>query len=489
MFYFPGGAILSEWHEKQRQQRSEHRLEKKIVFPLTRIHNPMLVEAWLENGKIKDVFISDTLFRGFEIMMIGRPAMDMPYYTQRICGICSSAHGITEAMAVEQALAMKVPPNGQLLRNLILSGDFIQNHIRQIYTMALPDYFRGPDIPPFLPHLEGDERLSAKETTMLTEHYFKSFEISRLGHAAFGVFGGKAPHGHGIVPGGVTMDINAERINRYRGFLMEILQFLDNFMFPDLALLAERYPDYVELGHGVDNYISVGGFKDLEGNSLFPEGAVIQGRKSPFDEKKVTEDVTTAWYKETGPLYPGEGQTVPDRGQPKGYTWVKAPRYQGQAMEVGPLARAIIDGDKILGKGAIGRLWARAQETKKIALASLEWLKRLVPKEKTLSTTVGQESGIGVGLFEAMRGSLGHWIEIEKGRVKHYQIVTPSAWNFSSRDANGTRSVGETSLLGLTIKYEELKEAGRIIRSYDPCFSCTVHLLEGEHVRTLDINL
>jgi len=138
----------------------------------------MLVEAWLENGEIKDAFISDTLYRGFEQILIGRSAMDMPYYTQRICGICSSAHAITAALAVEQALEMHVPPNGLLVRNMILASDFIQNHIRHLYLYTMPDYFRGPDIAPFIPHSESDLRLSSKENTTMTKHYFKALDFS-----------------------------------------------------------------------------------------------------------------------------------------------------------------------------------------------------------------------------------------------------------------------------------------------------------------------
>ncbi len=447
----------------------------------------MLLEATLDNGKIKDALISDTLYRGFEQILIGRSAMDMPYITQRICGICSSAHAVTSSLAIEMALGMTVPPNGLLLRNLIYTGDIIQNHIRHLYTMVLPDYFKGPDIAPFVPHFEGDDRLSPKENVQFIAHYFKSFEIARAAHAAFAVFGGKAPHGHGIIPGGITMDIDADKINRYRGYLKDIIAFIQDLMIPDILFLADRYPEYVDIGKGNGNYMSVGGFTGLDGGNLFPSGVVIQGKKGEFNEKKVTEDVTTAWYKQTGPLYPGDGQTVPDRNQPKAYTWVKAPRYQGDAMEVGPLARAIIAGEQVIGHGAIARSVVRAMETQKIALAAMDWLEQLHPKERTLNTTVKQETGIGIGLHEAMRGALGHWVSVKDGRIKQYQIVTPSAWTFSSRDENGTRSVAESSLIDLTIATPELKEAGRVIRSYDPCFSCSVHLIEGKKLHTLNL--
>jgi len=449
----------------------------------------MLVEAWLEDGEIKDAFISDTLYRGFEQILLGRSAMDMPYYTQRICGICSSAHAITAALAVEQALGMQVPPNGVLVRNLILASDFIQNHIRHLYLYALPDYFRGPDIAPFLPHPESDLRLSSKETTTLTEHYFKALDISRTAHAAFAIFGGKAPHGHGIVPGGASMEVDADKVNRYRGYLIEILSFIDDVLLPDVTLIKERYPEYVDLGKGIGNYMSVGGFPTPEGSTLFSHGVVLQGKREAFNEKHVTEDVTNTWYKPHGPLHPSEEDTIPDHNQAKGYTWVKSPRYRGQPVEVGPLARAIIAKEEVIGQGALARIWARSLELKKIAKTTLDWLNRLEPGAETYNGTIEQDSGIGIGLHEAMRGALGHWISVKDGRVSHYQIITPSALNFGARDETGTRSVGESSLLGLKIKSEDLKEAGRVIRSFDPCFSCSVHIIDGETMYALKIQV
>lgn len=456
---------------------------------MTRIHNPMLVEAWLEDGEIKDAFISDTLYRGFEQILIGRSAWDMPYYTQRICGICSSAHALTASLAVEQALGMNVPTNGLLLRNLIYISDIIQNHIRHLYLYTLPDYFRGPDIAPFIPHSESDLRLSKQENVTMTEHYFKAIDISRIAHAAFAVFGGKAPHGHGIVPGGVSMEVDADKVNRYRGYLMEILGFIDNVVIPDFTLIRERYPEYIDLGKGTGNYLSVGGFPSPEGSTLFPHGVILQGKRESFDEKQVTEDVTNAWYKPHGPIHPMEEDTVPDRSQPKGYTWVKAPRYRGQPVEVGPLARAIISKEDVIGYGAHARTWARALELRKITKTALTWLDRLEPGAKSLDTRIAQDSGVGVGLHEAMRGALGHWISVKNGRVKHYQIITPSSINFGSRDETGTSSVGESSLLGLIIKSDDFKEAGRVIRSFDPCFSCSVHIIDGENLYALKIQV
>lgn len=447
----------------------------------------MLLEAWLDNGKIKDAFISDTLYRGFEQILLGRSAMDMPYYTQRICGICSSAHAITASLAVEQALEMTVPPNGQTVRSLILASDFIQNHLRHLYLYTLPDYFRGPDVAPFIPHSEFDLRLSSKENALLTEHYFKAIDSSRAAHAAFAVFGGKAPHGHGIIPGGASMTVDTDKVSRYRGYMMEILNFIDDILLPDFSLINKRYPEYVDLGKGNGNYMSVGRFGDLEESKLFPQGVILQGKRENFDEKQITEDVTTAWYKPHSPLYPMEEDTIPDRNQSKGYTWVKAPRYRGHAMEVGPLARAIIAKEKVIGQGTLARAWARVLETKRIAESALEWLERLEPGSETYNGQAGRTSGTGIGLHEAMRGSLGHWISVKNGRIDHYQIVTPSAHNFSSRDENGTLSVGEFSLLGLKIQSEELKEAGRIIRSFDPCFSCSVHVIDGENLHSLQI--
>lgn len=439
----------------------------------------------MENNTVKDAKISGTLYRGFEEILLGRSAMDAPYYAERICGICSTAHAVASSLALEQALGMAVPANGLLLRNLIFAADILQNHLSHFYLLFSPDYFRGPDIAPFLPHPEVEYRLTSDEETQFTEHYFQALEICRFAHAAFTVFGGKAPHGHGIMAGGVTADADFERITHYKSYLTKIADFIDHVMISDVELLFKRYPEMIDSGRGPGNYIGEEGFPTPDGNFLFAQGVILEGKREAFDQNQITEDVTTAWYKQHQPLHPGKETTIPDRGQPKGYSWVKAPRYKGLPMETGPLARAIIAREKVPGYGALARVWARVQEAKKIAASCFQWLDQLNPGAPTINTKVSTDSGIGVGLHPAMRGSLGHWIEIEHLRIKHYQIVTPTAWNFSSRDAQGIRSAAESALLNVEIDKNDhdYRKIGSIVRSFDPCFSCSVHLMEGERYR------
>ncbi len=424
-------------------------------------------------------------------MVLGRSALDLPYFTERICGICSSAHALTASLALEQALGIAVPPNGQLLRNLNFAADVLQNHISHFYLLAAPDYFRGPDIAPFLPHQEGEYRLSENEETQFAEHYFHSFDICRYTHAAFTILGGKAPHGHGIVPGGSTADISYERISSYKSYLNKVNDFIENIMIPDIELLFQRYPEMIDEGEGPGNYLSFGGFFSPIEGGIFSQGVVIQGKSEAFDEKLITEEVTTAWYKQHPALYPANENTEPDRSQAKGYSWVKAPRYRGYPMEMGPLARAIIAGDKVPGRGALSRLWARTHEAKKIASLCFQWLEQLNPGAPALSTKISSESGVGVGLHEVMRGSLGHWVAVEDMRITHCQIVTPSAWNFSSRDSSGNRSACESALLNTKYdaKDQDFQKIGAVIRSFDPCFSCTVHLIENDNLREFAVKI
>lgn len=117
-------------------------------------------------------------------------------------------------------------------------------------------------------------------------------------------------------------------------------------MIPDVEFLAERYSEYVHLGKGNGNFLSVGGYTQPDGSTLFPHGIVLQDNHHPFEDHFITEEVTTAWYKQTGPVHPWQEKTVPDKNQPHGYTWIKAPRYQGHALEVGPLARAVVAKEK-----------------------------------------------------------------------------------------------------------------------------------------------
>ncbi|MEG6586159.1 nickel-dependent hydrogenase large subunit [Dendrosporobacter sp. 1207_IL3150] len=455
----------------------------KTIFPMTRIHEPMKVDVDLQNGKVADAWIGATLFRGFEAMMIGRDPRDAALFTQRICGICSSAHAVVASMALQQAYKVEPPPNGQIITNLIFAADIIQNHLRHFYLLLLLDYVKGPDYPPYTPRLDGDYRLPKKINDQMMEHHKDAVVKSARAHEMLAVFGAKIPMQQTIMTTGVTEKASAERILAYSAILKELAEWVDNVYLPDAMTIAEYYKDYYNIGSGYGNFISYGLFpQPITAKLEFAPGIIKnKGSVEPLDLSKVGEEIKYSWYKDTAPSSPlFEGQTVPDRDKEGAYSWVKAPRYDGLPFEGGPLARGWINGDYRRGISVMDRIVARALETKKICRLAAGWLEQLTHHGPTLTPFTPPMDGDGVGLTDAMRGPLGHWVSVRNGKIRHYQIVTPTTWNFSPRDSSGRRGPVEEALVGTQVaKSESLIEVGRVIRSLDPCFTCAVHIIDA----------
>ena len=199
-----------------------------------------------------------------------------------------------------------------------------------------------------------------------------------------------------------------------------------------------------------------------------------------------------SWYNNTDTgKHPANGTTTPDPDKPGAYTWLKAPRLSGQPYELGPLARMTVNGDYTNGISVMDRHLARAEETKKIAYAMKDWLLQLVPGVTPYTEITLPTNGVGVGLTEAPRGGLGHWISINNGEISNYQVITPTCWNVSPRDDNGTPGPVEQALTGTTLgNANEPVELLRIVHSYDPCTGCSVHVssADGERVGQFIVN-
>ncbi|HWJ03212.1 MAG TPA: nickel-dependent hydrogenase large subunit [Verrucomicrobiae bacterium] len=458
-------------------------METRTIFPITRVHQPLKIDIDLEGNQIKDARSSGIMFRGFELMLEGRDPRDATYLTQRICGICSTAHGVAATFAVEEACKLEITPNAVLMRNLIFGADFVQNHLRHFYLLCLPDYIRGPKFPPFEPQDDVDRRFSTAENAKLLESYWLGTEMSRLAHQMLAIYGGKAPHQHGIIVGGSSMIPDADRNNRFRGLLKTILAFIEEHMLPDVELLAKKYNDYFKIGVGTGNFISYGAFPEKAyGNRRYPAGVYVEGKFQELDPSLITEDISHTWFSgSTNSEKPFDAKSIPDKHKAEGYTWLKAPRYDDKVMEMGPLGRLWISGDYRNGTSTMDRIVARVLETKKIVLWMLEWLDQLNLGQPTFTPFEIPDSGEGFGLTEAMRGSLGHWIKINNHKITHYQIITPTAWLFSPKDSDGRRGMVDQCLTGTKlVDQESFTPVGRIVRSFDPCFSCSGHLIEPQ---------
>ncbi len=454
----------------------------QTIFPVTRIHEPLRADVEVQDGKVTDAWLGAHLFRGMESMMQNRDPRDAALFTQRICGICSSAHAVAASMAQQQAFGVQPTPTGQHLTNLIYAADIIQNNLRHFYVLALYDYVKGPDIPPYVPRPQADYRLPPKINEELLQHAKQAALKAVQAHEAMAVFGAKAPMQQTIIPTGVTEQASVERILAYSSILREITEWVENVHLQDVMTIAEYYPDYYTIGTGYGNFFSVGMFPaPLTGERSFPAGLVInQGQPEPLEVNHFMEEIRYSWYQgETSSHFPTQASPEPQRDKPEAYSWVKAPRYKEMPVECGPLARGFISGDYRRGVSVMDRLIARARETLKICKLAQGFAAEIIPGTPSFQKYTQPDSGAGVGLTDAMRGVLGHWLEYKHNKVTHYQVITPTTWNFSPRDNRGMRGPVEQALIGTPISAGGgLIEAGRVIRSFDPCFTCAVHLFK-----------
>ena len=186
---------------------------KKVVLnPMTRISGFLQIEVEIENNKVIEAKSQGMLFRGFEKMLKGRSPTDAIYFTERICGICSTAHSIVSSKALEKAFNVDVPLNEGIIRNILHGCEFLQNHLRHFYQYALPDYVRGFNVDPLYEVTHEDFRIPDDKQKRLVEDYFISTEYSKMAHKLLALLGGKAPHNHGVFLGGVTVTLDAEKL-------------------------------------------------------------------------------------------------------------------------------------------------------------------------------------------------------------------------------------------------------------------------------------
>ena len=456
-------------------------MKKIVINPVTRVNSPFVTEVTVANGRVMDARCKCDTFRGFELILRGRDPRDASYLTERVCGICSSAHGTAAAFALEDAAGISPPHNGNVLRNLILGADLLQNHIRHFYLLGMPDYLRGPDLPPFTPCYQTDMRFSDRVNQEILNNYYEAFDMARLAHELVALLGAKAPFPHSLLAGGSTVAPSADVVMEFKFKLQKINSFINNKMVPDADKLAEAYADYYEIGQRKADMLIFGMFpkdeQDLE--RYFPFGYVQDGQVQNVKIEAIKEDISSSWYVGKKRLQdPAADYTEPDRDKDGAYSWVKAPRYNGRAVEGGPLSRLWVSGDYRRGVSTMDRIMARVKEVCIVGSLMDSWLAELRPGEPVYNSFKLPEKAVGVGLTGAMRGPLGHWLRIEKGRIAHYQIITPTAWNMSPRDAGGQIGPMEEALLNTPVADEsEPVEICRVIRSFDPCASCATHVI------------
>ncbi|OAT79946.1 nickel-dependent hydrogenase large subunit [Desulfotomaculum copahuensis] len=456
---------------------------QRIMFsPVTRLSGLLSVEVFVDQNRVVEANAGSTMFRGFEWAMRNRQVSDAVYMTQRVCGICSLAHGAAASYLLDEMYDHDLTENAQYLRNIMYAADFLQNHIRHFYLFSLPDFVRMPGRPPFHGQNLTDARLNARDNQRLVENYFNAVKAAQQSHEILALFGGKAPHQHSFVHGGVAVSPTADKITQALALCKEIRAFIRNHMVPDTGLIARVYNDYYHIGVTPRCLLSFGLFKFGPKNDrvLWPGGVLYQDQLTFPRVDQIQEEITSSWFAEA------QGELKPAPGKPGAYTWIKSVSYAGRPFQVGPLSRMIITGRYNGGTATMDRICARTLETLLISELMEEWLKAVVPGPPPIRQKSEPVKNEVTALTDAMRGTLLHSARIADGQVISYNIITPTVWNFSPKNSSGQRGPVESALVGTEIPRPDmlLTILGRIIRSFDPCLSCGTHALDvGNNIK------
>jgi hydrogenase large subunit len=493
-------------------------MTRLIVGPFNRVEGDLEVTLDIADGLVHAARVNAPMYRGFEGMLRGKAPHDALVIVPRICGICSVSQTVAAARALASVSSVSsvastpaMPPNGQHVTNLILATENLADHLTHFYLFFLPDFTR-PVYAARPWFNEAQARFAAQggaQTRAAIAARARWFTL-------LGTLAGKWPHTQSLEPGGSARPVDAAERTRLLAKLREFAGFLERELFGaplaqvtawrseaellawwaqaptrgDLRLWLTIAQDtgLAALGRGPGRYLSFGAYP-LAGGGGHALGAGVfdsaSGQLAAVDEAAIREDATHAWLADAGGArHPAHGLTEPTPDKPDAYTWNKAPRLAGQVIETGAIARQLAAGQPLVhdlvarhGGTVYTRVLARLLELATVVPLMAQWLQQLAPNEPWCQPCPLPDEGQGVGLSEAARGSLGHWVSLQRGRIANYQIVAPTSWNFSPRDAAGTPGALEQALVGAQALPGEATPVAvqHIVRSFDPCMVCTVH--------------
>ncbi|MGH1358122.1 MAG: nickel-dependent hydrogenase large subunit [Burkholderiaceae bacterium] len=485
-------------------------MSRLLVGPFNRVEGDLEVALDLAGDRVQSAQVNATLYRGFEQILRGKNPHDALVYVPRICGICSVSQSVAAAMALAQLGGLQSPPNGQHASNLILAVENLADHLSHFYLFFMPDFIRP---------VYQDEHWHAEAVRRFTpdkgEQIRKAIVARQRWFTLLGTLGGKWPHTQSIEPGGTTRAIDLAERRRLLAKVREFRAFLEQELFaaplefinelssvealwqwleqaPDRGdfrffLQIARQQDLLTMGQGVGRYLSYGAYRQPDNTSALGAG-VWDGTSHelhPVDSAAITEDVSHAWMSQhQTALHPSLGETLPDPDKTGAYSWNKAPRLNGQVIETGAIARQLASASPLIrdavgchGSTVFTRVLARVAELAVVVPLMEQWLAEIKPTEPFCVTGPLPDSASAMGLSEAARGALGHWVRVHEGKIANYQIIAPTTWNFSPRDAQGTPGALEQALVNAPVRPGEKTPIAvqHIVRSFDPCMVCTVH--------------
>lgn len=538
-------------------------VKKIVIDPVTRIEGHLRVEVEVdEDGIVQEAYVSGQLFRGIETILRNRDPRDAGLLAGRICGVCTNSHFRGAVTSVEDAYSLEIPKNAEIIRNLIAMALFIQDHVVHFYHLHVLDFvdvvsaleadskattkeahkyhetpFRNSEshydsvilklqnfvkagkLGPFSNGYWGHStyKLSSEQNLIIISHYLEALKFQTNIGKAVAIFGGKTPHPQSIVVGGVTSVadmLNPQRLNDYLFIIKEAKDFIDRAYLPDAKLLSVVYRDDIKAGIGRanGNFMSVGGYAFEGEKKLFSDGIIYNHdfqNIEDFDETKVTEEVDRAWYKDGEVHYTDlneDGSLKTAKNDDK-YSWIKAPRYDNNTMETGPLARILISynkGNPLIGSfvdeflqstdlelldlsSSVGRNAARAIETSYICEYIFKLVSNLIQNIKYYDTDTWvkydfdslKKDTKGRAFLEVPRGSLCHFVNIKDKKIENYSVIAPTTWNATPKNFDAARGAYEEALIGLKVEDPSKPlEVLRVIHSFDPCLACAVHIID-----------
>jgi hydrogenase large subunit len=482
-------------------------MTRRIIGPFNRVEGDLEVTLDIEGGVVRKAYVNSPMYRGFEQILQGKHPLDALVYVPRICGICSVAQSAAAAQALAQGMGLQPPENGRLAANLTLAAENLADHLSHFYLFFMTDFAR--------------DGYREREWFADAQARFKSVTGSATAdmlpvRAKFmnvmSYLAGRWPHTLAMQPGGSTRALEEAEKLRLKILLAEFRSFIERTLFGDTleavaALDSEDalykwmqprmqsadFPRFLRiardlelhrLGRATDRFMSYGAYADGS-TALFPAGVWADGSLQALDVGAIREDVSHSWMSGDVALAPAEGRTLPQPDKPDAYSWCKAPRLVGRVVETGALARQMVAGHPLArdlvsryGASVTARVVARMLELALVLPVMEDWLRQIHPGAPFCLPPLELAEARGIGLIEAARGSLGHWMDVRKGKLHNYQIIAPTTWNFSPRDAAGVPGALEQALVGLAA--DEGGNAAplavqHVVRSFDPCMVCTVH--------------